>query len=219
MIGQIRNKIGDQLRVVCYTIMLTVALVALSAPAGGVFAEDPDQDAPSKETGEFTPGEVQDLINSLDAADNALSAFVLLTAAEQEAVTAAMTSGEVGSYTMQQEDSDDEECRTQSRVSWRKDAFGNYVWKYRSKTHFCYDGTQITSDPFFTLSGHVFAVLWEFVGTLDESESGGEGDWMHQDYGQGHFRLCIGPGSIGCIQNDYPAITKRQYGDGTYEWE
>ncbi len=44
MIGQIRNKFGNQLRVVGYIGVLAVALIALSVPAGDAFADEPPSD-------------------------------------------------------------------------------------------------------------------------------------------------------------------------------
>ena len=55
----------------------------------------------------------------------------------------------------------------------------------------------------------------EFVEHVDGYESRGVGDWMHEDYTRGHFRLCmVGLGKDRCIQHSYPEIHKRQYGNG-----
>lgn len=49
----------------------------------------------------------------------------------------------------------------------------------------------------------------------DTDEGGGEGDYKHWDHGDAHFRLCVAPGGLGCIQHAYPWVDKRQYANGT----
>ncbi len=89
------------------------------------------------------------------------------------------------------------------------------VAKYISKTSWCWDGVYIDGDPFFNAYGWVYQPLWEFVGNQRTNESGGDGDRVHSDFAQGHFRMCLGAG--GCIAHLHPVIEKKQYGDGRKE--
>lgn len=47
MIGQIRNKFGNQRKVIRYIGILAVALIALSVPAGAAFADEPSPEGVS----------------------------------------------------------------------------------------------------------------------------------------------------------------------------
>lgn len=106
-------------------------------------------------------------------------------------------------------------CSVHSKTVRGVNGFGKTVWAYTSRTEWCWNGTEITSEPFFTPIVKVMAPLWEFVEHVDGYESGGVGDWMHEDYTRGHFRLCmVGLGKDRCIQHSYPEIHKRQYGNG-----
>ena len=89
------------------------------------------------------------------------------------------------------------------------------VGTYFSDTSWCWDGVFIAGDPFFNAYGWVYQPLWEFVGNQSVNESGGDGDAKHSDFGQGHFRMCVGP--AGCVANLHPVIQKSQYGDGRKE--
>ena len=94
----------------------------------------------------------------------------------------------------------------------------NYVnWEYSSSTKWCFDGNVLTRDPFWTRDVIVHGPLWQSAGHIDKSESGGKGDSSYEDYTEGHFRYCVGPGNIGCVINQYSDITKRQFADGRYE--
>ena len=86
------------------------------------------------------------------------------------------------------------------------------MFKYHSDTRWCWDGSQITSDPEIRIRGTVHWPEWEYVGNVNQNSGGGRNQWEHWDYAQGHFRQCD-DGS--CSEHRYPSIRKRQYGDGT----
>ena len=212
MIGQIANKFGSRLKIIG---ALAIALVALSVSAGSAFALEPD---------EVDPERVHDLIVHLNEASDPDAAFVKLTPEQQAAVIEALTDitfevteevaidGNLGDAS-----ADGERCGVHSRKVNAKNILGVKLWTYESKTRWCFDGSLITEEPTFTRSGKVHIIGWEFVGHVDKSDSGGEGEWMYEDFTEGHFKFCIL--GVGCTSNHYPDITKRQYGDGTYEWD
>ena len=103
-------------------------------------------------------------------------------------------------------------CAIQTKTAIHSQ-FGGVVWKYISSTQWCWDGTQITDDPLFYRDFWT-VYPWEFVRHVSSNESGGQGDWVHRDYTKGHFRFCF-QGDLGCPINNYPSLTKRQYGNGS----
>lgn len=222
MIGRIRNKFGNQLRVVSYIGILVLALVALSAPAGGVFAAEPDQE------------EVERLLAQLNGATARDAAFAQLTPEQQAAVIKALTVSALevveevydepasDSYASGAAGASSESCRRHvvnatARGPWPEK---RKLWTYTSRTHWCYNGSVITTRPSFTQGVNTHNSGWEFVRHLSRSESGGRGGWEHEDYTEGHFRLCeIEEYMVVCKKNAYPDITKWQYGDGDYDSE
>ena len=220
MIVQIRNKLGMQLKVVRYIGVLALTLMVLSVPAGGVFAEEPDQE------------EVNNLLAQLDGATDRDAVFAQLTPEQQAAVVEALTVStvevmeEVHDETVKSDSASgasgasSESCRTHTINATAK---GNWPWRkklwtYTSRTHWCYDGSIITSIPTFTRSVNTHNSGWEFVRHLSSSQSGGMGGWEHEDFTEGHFRRCeIDNHVVVCNDNSYPDITKRQYGNGGYD--
>ena len=213
MIGQIRNKFGNQLRVVRYISILAFALVALGALAGGVFAKGP------ADSGDISLVELRSLFDQMEATEDADLTYAGFTSAQQEAVLDAMDSGEMIVETnvyAAASDNEDETCNYHSHaVKWKIRFINILIWEYRTNTRWCYDGEVLTQDPFFTRDVDTSGATWEFVRHLDESQSGGKGDTEHSDYAQGHFRQCLGIGSERTCWNDkYPSVTKRQWADG-----
>ena len=180
----------------------------------------------STATSHATPGDqvqVGDLIQSIQAAENPGEAFNILSPEEQEAIIEYLTGGTttvVTQVTMIGVDagyiaSSNETCARQTKTTTFYSLLGTPLWKYISKTLWCWNGTEITNDPLFTR--HVWAQWpWVFAGHLDRSESGGQGDWVHRDYTQGHFKQCWG-GDDECDNHMYPELSKAQYGDGSSE--
>ncbi len=117
-----------------------------------------------------------------------------------------------GAYTAA---SGNQSCARQKKITTHTSDLGTTMWKYISSTLWCWNGTVITNDPYFTRDA--WAVWpWQFAGHLDKSESGGQGDWAHRDYTQGHFKQCWGIDDE-CTDDMYPALSKAQYGDGSSE--
>ena len=222
MIGQIRNKFGNQLRVVGYIGILAVALIALSVPADAAFAAEPDQE------------EVERLLTQLNGASPSDAAFARLTPEQQAAVIEALTISTVevveeiydepasNGYASGAAGASSESCRRHTVNATAKGPWPQRkkLWTYTSRTHWCYDGSVITSTPSFTRGVNTHNSGWEFVRHLSRSQSGGKGGWEHEDYTEGHFRLCkIKDYVVVCKKNSYPDITKWQYGDGDYDSE
>ena len=68
------------------------------------------------------------------------------------------------------------------------------VWQYTSTTHWCYDGSRITSEPIFTTEAKIYGVanhFYGYEGSLSTSDSGGLGELSYTDYTQGHFTFGI----------------------------
>lgn len=193
-------------------LAISVLIVGLMGVANSVVnAEGSDVDAAG-------------IVEQLMAAKDPGAAFAELSPTEQAAVIEFQTPARYEEALVTQDvldeeglDDDSEHCKPQ--IYYRA-AYGNTgatLWRYISDTYFCYDGTQLTTDPNFGTRGETF-LFWEFVGDTSTSESGGAGDWAHTDYASGHFKLCIsvGPIEVSCPIHDYPWIRKHQYGDGSY---
>ena len=105
-------------------------------------------------------------------------------------------------------------CDWNSYTDRRTNVYGNTLWTYKSRTHWCWNGEEITVEPDVRTSATT-STFWRYEGTVSKLESGGEGNWYHRDYVKGKFRLCIGPCSIGHIMYAYSHITKYQYADGS----
>ncbi len=181
------------------------------AVSSGVYAKAPDgDDSPT----------AQEIIARLENAEDPQQEFAQLSPLEQQAATEALraatlevvkvstTSGVGGASGS---------CGTNSAtVTGKSIILNRTLFTYTTRTEWCWNGTEITNTPFFTVDHDVIAPLWEFAGNTERSESGGRGDWVHRDYEEGHFRLCVG-GNVGCVQHKYPDVSKRQYGDGSFK--
>ena len=219
MIGQIVSKFGGRLGAVRYIGALALAIVALSATVGAALAAEPDW---------VDPATVRELIVQLNEASDPDAVFAQLTPEQQAAVIEALAVATVEVVeevymetaidgSLGDASAAGERCGVHSRETSTKNLIGAKLWTYKSKTRWCFDGSVITKEPTFTPSGKVHIMGWEFVGHVDKSDSGGKGEWMYEDFAQGHFRFCVL--GIGCTSNHYPDITKRQYADGTFEWD
>ena len=82
-------------------------------------------------------------------------------------------------------------CDTHIHTVVIESAAGIDLFKLKSSTYWCWDGSQITVDRNFTVHDSIHAPLWEYVGVQFKSESGGKGEWSHSDYVQGHFKFCV----------------------------
>ena len=155
------------------------------------------------------------LIQRILSADDPVAEFNSMTPVEQQAVTEHQTPSTFESASEALADGSDNECLTHVRSYAAYNSLGDMLWRYTSSTFFCFDGEQFTRDPDFATDASVW-YLWEFVGNTQFHENGEEGDWIHTDYGEGHFKLCIGPWGIGCILHQYPHISKLQRADGSW---
>lgn len=217
------NKLlGIQLKVALLLSILSLTLVTLNASTDIAFADAPAETGAETVAEEITTDTLKSIFAQLNASSDAQATFALLSPAQQTAVTNAMESAVSISYTTTyaaESSSDDEVCNFFGvSIVWGVELIDVVLWEYVSSTKWCYDGTELTRDPVWTRSVDVSAPMWEFVGHIDETESGGEGDWERYDYTEGHFRYCIGPGSIGCIINKYPDIAKWLRADGSYRY-
>ena len=157
-------------------------------------------------------------MQDLEAADDPQATFAKLPPAAQQAIISDLTVRSierVSKIVYLSTAASGQTCATHwERAVAKGRRNGLKLYTYDSYTTWCWDGTQITKDPYFRVSGRALAPFWYFAGTLEKTESGGQGDWMHEDYAQGHFKFCI-PGELACFLQTYPELWKYQYGDGS----
>ena len=186
--------------------MLILVLVGLTVFSGGAYAAPPDLDDPEV---------VERLVRDVENAPDPYLAYTQLSPEEKAAFDGHLT---VASVEMEDESAVSGAagagCGANSYSVRGKNLVGYTVWKFTTRTTWCWNGTEITNDPHFTTDGDVYYLFWSYEGTTYERETGGQGDWVHQDSAEGEFQYCIGPYGIGCIQSAYPDIHKTQYGNG-----
>ena len=218
-------------------VMLMAMLIVAVAFAGGVAeADEPDY---------TDPNVVNALIDDLEEADDAEQAFLALSLAAQEAVVDAVVNNvetviEVvppkgpsgaGGGASSASGSSGEECdHYETHITYYATSGRRLkLFKYSTSTHWCWDGTVITSDPLFVTNVRLYGIgriFWYFVEDRTTSDLGGRGEWEYTDYAVGHFRLSIPVGTEievirgMTISDDFkadwhPSIWKYQYADGT----
>ncbi len=218
-------------------VLMMAALVVVVYGTGGVAeANEPDY---------TDPDVLGDLILELEEAEDMQAAFLDLTPAGQQAVIDALfndvqvdveiSTDEVGAKgSMFNALSSDEDCHAKRASRYAYAIVKSIkVWKYTSRTRWCFDGDEITNDPHLTTAGKVYGLaklFWDFEGDRTTSQSGGEGDTSASDYAGGHFTFDI-PVDISVeikkkvtISNSldinwYPSIWKDIYGDGSWDYE
>lgn len=191
------------------------------AAAGAVLAQDPQPDLSDPEV-------VERIVAKIAQSENRESAFNQLSPAEREAVQNFVAERIDARLQMRIETtpSSGDSVQGASSNSGCTTQKITYVWemtililikvdvlKLHSDTRWCWDGSQITSDPEVRIRGTVHWPHWEYVGNVNQNSGGGRGQWEHWDYVQAHFRVC--EDNHECPEHRYPSITKRQYGDGT----
>lgn len=204
-------------------IKLTVILALMAlifAMAGGVLAQEPPPDLDDPEV-------VERLVAKVAQAEDREQVFNQLSLAEREAVQEFVSERIDDNLLIHiqrisppgdsvQGSSSNSGCATQKiTYVWEMTilvALKIDVLKLHSDTRWCWNGSQITSDPEIRIRGTVHWPYWEYVGNVNQNSGGGRGHWEHWDYVQAHFRLCQ---DDSCSDHRYPSITKRQYGDGT----
>ncbi len=193
--------------------MLVLALVGLVALSGSTYAAPPDLDDPQE-----VAQEVEGLVRNVERAEDPYAAYAQLTPEEKAAFDRHLkvASVETGSESTSAANaaSSASGCGSNSYYVKGRNAVGHTLWKFSTQTTWCWNGTEITNDPHFTTDGDVYYLFWSYHGTTYERETGGQGEWSHQDSAEGEFKFCIGPWGIGCVQSKYPDIHKTQYGDG-----
>ena len=209
-------------------IVLVGVLLTMAAAPVGILAFNQYMDAEATSQGEqpLSDDEVRELLVRLGNAADPNSTFLGMSAQEQQAIVGAMSSidivAETTSGTSNTGGDGSALADSNETSSWHAQAvtgelLGIELWTYRSKTKWWYNGEELTRDTHWTRDTDVHYYFWEFVGHIDEEESGGEGDWEHEDFTEGHFRWC--PPGLGCPKHEYPNITKWQYGDGDFDAE
>ena len=217
--------------------VLVVAMVVTAvASIGNVAAADePDYTDPDVVTA---------LLTRLEASDDMKRDFLALPAAAQQAVVDAVvnnvqvtdeisTEKAVPSRFSTNAASGDDDCHSKyaSRYAYAVSKRIK-IWKYTSKTYWCFDGDEITNDPHLTTSGKVYGLaklFWDFEGDRTTSQRGGEGDRRASDYAEGHFTVELGDISVEIKKlvtisnsldlNWYPSIWKYINGDGSWRYE
>ena len=120
-----------------------------------------------------------------------LSALLLLTAACTGAPTDIDDSDRTGPNAIAQPKAVLGECDA-NRAAVSSYLFTERIklWQYTSITHWCYDGTRITSEPVFTTEAKIYGIanhFYSYEGSLTTSESGGLGELSYTDYTEGQF--------------------------------
>ncbi len=165
--------------------------------------------------------DAQAVVDQMMAKPDPLAAYAELTPAEQAAVDEFHTPATFAMETAGGDEggvAGDGLCNTHNRSYSAFNSVGNTLWRYTTSTYFCYNGTVFITDPNFGTSAYTF-YLWQFVGNTNTSESGGIGTWVHTDYAEGHFKLCLPKKrgvEPGCILHNYPWIRKNQWADGSW---
>ena len=72
-------------------------------------------------------------------------------------------------------------CGTQTKIAIGTGWFDILLWKFNSRTKWCWNGTVHTIVPHFTTGGSVYAEYWSYAGTIYTQESGGLNYWYHHD--------------------------------------
>ncbi len=87
-------------------------------------------------------------------------------------------------------------------------------WTYHLETEWCYDGSEITGDPYNRRWGELHTSFWSFKGHIDKTERGGQGEYSYEFWTQGEFQS-----SFAGTQTDaaYPWIEHDVYADGSYD--
>ena len=215
-------------------VAMVMAIVGIASFGGVAAADEPDYTDPT---------EVETLLATLEASDDMKRDFLALPADAQQAVVdvvvnnvqvADESSTVVSGLSGASADSGDDDCHSKHASRYAYAISKNIkIWKYTSKTYWCFDGTEITNDPSLTTIGKVYGLaklFWDFEGTRTSSQSGGEGDRRASDFAEGHFTLDI-PVDISVNVkklvtisdsldvNWYPSIWKYINGDGSWSYE
>ena len=208
-------------------VLIGVMLTMAAAPVGILtFNQYMNAEATSQGEQPLSDNELRELLLRLGNAADPDSTFLGMSALEQQTIVDAMSSidivAETTSGTSNGGDDGNALADGNETSSWHAQTvtgqfLGIELWSYRSRTKWWYDGEELTRDTHWTRDTSVDYPYWEFVSHVDEEESGGEGDWEHEDFTEGHFRWC--PIGMGCPKNEYPSITKWQYGDGSRDTE
>ena len=191
------------------TLTLIIAIVSLLALGGSVYAAPPDS----------TP-DAGALVKNLTAAVDPEAAYLALSPAEQSAVDdyLQVATIEVESITTTSNHHDvlmrTEWTKTNRYQVVAKTFYGLKLWTFKSRTKWYYDGESITRVPTFSTNGETHYLFWRYLGIASESQQGGYSYTYHYDNAQGEFAYC--PPVTGCVNYDYPSISKSQYGDGSY---
>jgi len=120
-----------------------------------------------------------------------LSVLLLLTTACTGATTDIDDSDRTGPNAIAQPNTQLGECDTNlAAVSSYLFTERIKLWRYTSTTHWCYDGTRITSEPAFTTEAEIYGIanhFYSYEGSFTTSESGGLGELSYTDYTEGQF--------------------------------
>ncbi len=88
---------------------------------------------------------------------------------------------------------------------------GLVLFRYFQRIEWCYTGYSIDT-KFRTRWGEAYHFPWTFLGHVDDSEAGGEGQTYYRSWSQGQFAACTGIWS--CFLYDYLEVDHTVYGNG-----
>jgi hypothetical protein len=107
-------------------------------------------------------------------------------------------------------------CRERHESVQMLNIYRARLWAFNMKKYWCWDGYRVIQAPNPQIWGSVTAaggIGWTYQGVIG-SDNQYRGSWEHVSWAQGKFVNCTF--KIGCIQSNYPTLTIRAYGNGTY---
>ena len=103
-------------------------------------------------------------------------------------------------------------CKSVTKSRSAYNVFGQVLWTYYQKIDWCYNGSKITSKTRIRWGDLPWYSLWQFMGHIGSSQSGGVGQWSYRAWTQGEFRFSL----VGYpVQYAYPWVDMTVYGNGT----
>ena len=144
-------------RLIRYMGVSFLTLAALVVFAGGAYAAEPDFEDPAA---------VEMFIREMEASGDPYAAYAELSSEGKAAVNeylSVATTETTGTFEPHSSDtyadSASSGCGTDSYSVRGKNLVEYTLWKFTTRTEWCWDGSVITSDPFFTTDGDVYYPL------------------------------------------------------------
>ena len=112
---------------------------------------------------------------------------------------------------------EDGECERHKRGIEGRNLFGQKLWTLRSETRWCWNGTAVGEDPsispVFNAYSDTHVPFWQSSFSANRSLHDWDRPWELSDRASETFYVCLP--LLGCVQNEFAVIEKRQFSDGT----